>query len=92
MLNHNLSFENWHSFYKAITVDDVYDNFFNIFITHCNTSCPMAKVVHKSEKLNKPWFTKSIGNACIQKNKLYTKFMKNPTSYNNNKSKLTKIN
>ena len=27
----------------------------------------MVKVVHKSEKLNKPWFATSIGNACYEK-------------------------
>ena len=59
-VDHNFSFENWHSVYKAIIVDEAYDNFFDIFMMHYNISCPIAKVVHKSEKLNKPWFTKSI--------------------------------
>ena len=85
--SHNLCFENLHSVYKAITVDEAYDNFFDIFMMHYNTSCRIVKVTHKSEKCNKPCFTKSIRNACIKKNKLYAKFLNNPTSDNNNKYK-----
>ena len=48
MLNHTLSLENWYSVYKAITVDEAYDNFFDIIMMHYNTSCPMVKVVHKN--------------------------------------------
>ena len=40
----------WHSAYEAITVDEAYDNFFDIFLMHYNTSCPIVKVVHISEK------------------------------------------
>ena len=90
MLNHKLSLENWHSGYKAITVDETYDNFFDIFMMHYNTSCPIVKVVHKSEKLNKPWLTKSLRNACIKKNKHHTKFLNNPKSDKNNKYKAYK--
>ena len=67
MLNHNLSLENWHSVYKAITADEAYDNFYDIFMMYDNASCPIVKVVHKSEKLNKHWFTKSIRNAFIKR-------------------------
>ena len=57
---------------------------------HYNTSCPMVKVVHKNEKSNKPLFTKGLRNACIEKNKIYSKFLKNCTSENSNKYKAYK--
>ena len=75
MLNHILSFENWHSVYKAVNVDEAHDNFFDVFMKHCNISCPIVKVVHNNEKPNKPCFTKGLINAYIKKNKLYTKFL-----------------
>ena len=50
MLNHNLSLENWHSVYKAITVDEAIDNFLDIFMMRYNTYCPIVKMVHKCEK------------------------------------------
>ena len=46
LLNHNLSFENWHSVHKAVNVNEAYDNF---FMEHHNTSFPIVKVVHKNE-------------------------------------------
>ena len=43
----------------------------------------MVKVVHKNDQLIKPWFKKCLKNACIKKNKVYAKFLRNPTSENN---------
>ena len=80
MLNHKLSFENRHCVYKADNIDEAYDNFFDVSRKHYNTSCPIAKVIHKNEKPNKPWFTQGLRNACINKNKLYAKFLKYHTS------------
>ena len=48
MLNHNLSFENWHSGNKAVNVDEAYDNLFDVFMKHYNTPCPIVNVVHKN--------------------------------------------
>ena len=63
MMNRNLSLKNWHSVYKAVNVDEVYDNFFDIFMKHYNISCPIVKVVWKNDKPIKAWFTKGLINA-----------------------------
>ena len=60
MPNHNLNFENWHSVYIAVNVDDAYDNFFDVFMEHYHTSCPIVKVLRKNEKNNKPCFTMHV--------------------------------
>ena len=44
--NHNLSFENWHPLYKAVNVDETYDNLCDALVKYNSISCPMVKVVH----------------------------------------------
>ena len=53
MPNHNLSLENWHSVYQSVNADKVY-NFFDVFMKHCITSCPLQRITisRKPAKIN----------------------------------------
>ena len=86
---------------EIISTDDVnlgYDNFIKVFKDLYNECCPYVPVKnrHNYRKIDKPWFTKSLRNACSKKNCLYKRYLKSRTKdaevrYKMYKNKLTAV-
>ena len=93
-----LNKENWTPVYQSDDVNKAYNEFTNILLKCLDKCCPEIKIeVNQSPKnKSKPWFTKTLKNACKKKNALYKKFLKSKnsideTKYKTYKNKLTTI-
>jgi len=76
-----LSKENWESVYNNTDANACYCNFVKIFNTHFEKCFPLKTISTKKnlESNNKGWFTKGLRKSSNVKNKLYRKYLKNPT-------------
>ena len=71
-----LRHQSWESVLCTNDVDTSYDHFMSIVKTLYDTHCPKVKIKINRSGESKPWFTKSLENACKKKNNLYRKFVK----------------
>lgn len=88
--------ETWNQVLNTNDVNNAYNEFIRIFVTNFEKNCPLMKVKLNPRSINKPWFTKSLKDACANKNKLYFKFLKTKLPkdedvYKKYKNKLTSI-
>ena len=58
----------------------MHPNFFQIYSSTFNKCCPLSKVKKKVNYEKSPWITSGILKSIRHKNKLYYKFIQNPTS------------
>lgn len=96
MFKQNVLQESWENVYTAGDVHESYDNFISIITVRYNDCCPVRKVSIGSKKVDKPWITNGLRNACKKENQLYLNFIKNRTfeteqKYKRYKNKLTSI-
>ena len=69
---------NWDDLHNFTDVNRCYEYFLNVFMKLLNENCPMQCVRIKS-RINKPWFTNGLKNACRKKNNLYKSWLANKT-------------
>ena len=73
----------WDDVYEQSSVHLAYQSFINYFNSAFNRCFPLVKPRKKAgEGLWKPWFTAGLKRSSILKNKLYRKFLINPTPLN----------
>ena len=88
--------EDWDTLLISNDVNICYDAFLNNFITLYNEHCPTKQTKSTIKKTYKPWFTKSLQNACKKKNNLYATYLSSNCTkalekYKKYKNKLTQI-
>lgn len=71
----------WDNIYIQHDAELAYQLFFQTFNSIFHECFPLVKYKGKSNK-TKPWFSSGLLKSSIKKNKLYRKFLKNPTPYN----------
>ena len=80
----DLEIEDWNDIYHEIDPQLAYDNFYNKLFKLYDKNMPLVKIKNKrknnSQKI--PWITKGILKSRKTENKLYKKFIKNPTQNN----------
>jgi len=81
----DLEIEDWNDIYNEIDSQLAYDNFCNNLFKLYDKNMPLVKTKNKRKKNNSqkiPWITKGILKSRKTKNKLYKKFIKDPTQRN----------
>ena len=94
--NYVLEFENRNPVGYSVNVDDAIDDVVDIFMNHLNRCCPLKKVTRSKQSTDKMSFTDGLKNACREKIKPYTNYVRYPTleneqKYENYKNKLTSM-
>ena len=93
----DLSGQSWNEVYDSNDPNKSYDAFVSKLVELYNKHCPIRKnKINIKNKLQTPWITKGIENACKKKNILYRTFIKQRTKdaenkYKAYKNKLTNI-
>ena len=73
---------NWDSVLNFSNPNDSYNNFINIFSKLYDDMFPIKVITIKTKSWLRPWITKGIMKSSKQKQKLYNKFLKNRTFFN----------
>ena len=85
----------WGPVYECQQADSAYDTFLTLFSDIYNRNFPLISR-KTGKKNNQPWITQSIINSCNHKNRLYRRFLRNPSEanrrlYKNYRNRLTTI-
>ena len=94
-LYNTLQYKTWENVFNALDPDTAYESLINELHHSIQTTIPEKTVTSRSTDQN-PWLTKGILNLIKHKNKLYKKYIKQPTICNKNKyntfrNKLTNV-
>jgi exonuclease III len=73
---------NWNEVLNNSSADDSYDVFINKFTNLYDKHFPKVRKKINKRKENKPWISAGIIKSIKTRNKLYIKFIKNPTELN----------
>lgn len=79
--------QNWIPFLNETDCNEAAKKYFDIVTQAHNSFFPLMQVSRKRYK-DKKWITKGIRESCITKNKLYRRYLKNPTENNRNTWKI----
>ena len=85
MLRNILDHENWMGVLSTDNVNTAFENFIKIFSMHYNNCCPTKRTKIKKYKNDKSWISKGLKCACKKKKKLYSNFIKNRNTHNEQK-------
>ena len=73
----------WADVYTCQEANSAYDTFFSLFTRIYNHHFPLiTKTYHGREKTSQPWITRSIIVSCNHKNRLYRRYLRNPSEAN----------
>lgn len=94
---HVLSEETWDCVQNNTNANSAYCDFMQIFNSHFDTCFPLSNSTAKQNLgIDKPWFTTGLRKSSKMKNRLYKKYLKNPTptklhSYKSYRNKFNRL-
>ena len=83
---------NWPNLKGHNDPSHAYDSFLNEYTAVYNSCFPLKKQTVKRGTLNKPWLSKALLESIRKKNKLYKRYLRNPSPQNEEKYKKYKTN
>ena len=78
---------NWPNLKGHNDPSHAYDSFLNEYTAVYNSCFPLKKQTVKRGTLNKPWLSKALLESIRKKNKLYKRYLRNPSPQNEEKYK-----
>ena len=78
---------NWPNLKGYNDPSHAYDSFLNEYTAVYNSCFPLKKQTVKRGTLNKPWLSKGLLESVSKKNKLYKRYLRNPSPQNEEKYK-----
>ena len=72
----------WNKIYSINTASDAYSYFLGNFLQLYERAFPKNKITIKTKNLLSPWMTKGLLKSSKRKQKLFDKFLKSRTYYN----------
>ena len=84
----DLSSVDWSNVYNENDANVAYDSFLSTFSALYNHHFPRVVKTAGNSKRNQPWITQSIINSCLFKNRLYRRFLRNPSETNERNYKI----